>query len=210
MASNPQWCLSLDEWQQTFGDWIFRGDAPVLLNASIFFDFRALAGEAELVTQLRDWLNQRIGDNRQFLKLMTGNALGKRPPLGLVRDFVVDDAAGTPGTLDLKTQGTAVFVDAGRVMALAAGEPATGTAARLRAASARLGLPAQEAEGWVEAFHFIQQLRMRRHHLQLSRGEAMHNRLDPDSLSAMDRLGLKEAFRQGKRMQARLEGLFQY
>jgi len=48
MGSNPQWCLSLEEWQRTFADWLFRGDAPVLLNASIFFDFRALAGEGAL------------------------------------------------------------------------------------------------------------------------------------------------------------------
>ncbi|HNA82152.1 MAG TPA: DUF294 nucleotidyltransferase-like domain-containing protein, partial [Thiobacillaceae bacterium] len=48
MAGNPKWCLSLEEWQSTFSDWLFRGDAPVLLNASIFFDFRALAGDANL------------------------------------------------------------------------------------------------------------------------------------------------------------------
>ncbi|TNF55829.1 MAG: CBS domain-containing protein [Gammaproteobacteria bacterium] len=210
MASNPRWCLSLDEWQQSFGDWIFQGDAPVLLNASIFFDFRTLAGEARLARELRDWLHLRIRDNQHFLKRMAGNALGKHPPLGLVRDFVVDAAAGQVGTLDLKASGTAIFVDAARVMALAAGESATGTAARLRGSGPRLGLEADEVQGWVEAFHFIQQLRMRRHHLQLGRGEAMHNRLDPDSLSAMDRLGLKEAFRQGKRLQARLEELYQF
>jgi len=60
MAGNPKWCLSLEEWQHTFGDWIFRGDAPVLLNASIFFDFRALAGDARLAEGLRAWLNGKI------------------------------------------------------------------------------------------------------------------------------------------------------
>ncbi|CAK0780543.1 CBS domain-containing protein [Gammaproteobacteria bacterium] len=39
MASNPQWCLSLSEWKDTFADWIHRGDAPVLLNATIFLIF---------------------------------------------------------------------------------------------------------------------------------------------------------------------------
>lgn len=210
MASNPQWCLSLEEWLRTFDDWIFRGDAPVLLNASIFFDFRALAGDAELLTALRTGLHQRIRDNRQFLKLMTVNALGKRPPVGLVRDFVVEDDAEVPKTLDLKAGGAAIFVDAARIFALAAGQPATGTALRLRQAGPVLGLAADEVEAWIEAFHFIQQLRMRRHLSQIEHGEAMHNRLNPDHLSAMDRLGLKEAFRQAKRLQARLEGLYQF
>src|SRR5487761_2801479 len=59
MASNPRWCLSLEEWQNVFSDWIARGDAPVLLNAAIFFDFRALYGNENLVIQLRTWLHEK-------------------------------------------------------------------------------------------------------------------------------------------------------
>ncbi|MFC6519506.1 DUF294 nucleotidyltransferase-like domain-containing protein [Undibacterium arcticum] len=36
MASNPQWCLSLDEWRDRFTQWIIEGDPQALLNASIF------------------------------------------------------------------------------------------------------------------------------------------------------------------------------
>ncbi|OGT87759.1 MAG: prohead protease, partial [Gammaproteobacteria bacterium RIFOXYA12_FULL_61_12] len=90
MASNPKWCLSLEEWQETFSTWIHRGDAQVLMHSSIFFDFRPLYGQEELAHRLREWLNHCIADNRQFLKLMAINALGRRPPLGIVRDFVLD------------------------------------------------------------------------------------------------------------------------
>ena len=109
MASNPKWCLSLEEWQHTFGGWMFRGDAPVLLNASIFFDFRALAGDTRLAEALRAWLNGRVKENHQFLRLMVQNALGNRPPLGLVRDFVVDGEDAEANTLDLKLHGTTLF-----------------------------------------------------------------------------------------------------
>ena len=117
MASNPKWCLSLDEWKDTFADWIHRGDAPVLLNATIFFDFRPLFGKQELAHELRAWLNAKIKDNRLFLKHMVQNALGNRPPLGLVRDFVVDG-----GTLDLKLNGIAPFVDAARIFGACGGK----------------------------------------------------------------------------------------
>ncbi len=210
MAMNPNWCLSLEEWQRIFGEWIFRGDAPVLLNASIFFDFRALAGDARLADALRGWLNQRARDNRQFLRLLTQNALGNRPPLGLVRDFVLDDDPAHPHTLDLKLHGTTPFVDAARIFALAAGLADTGTAARLRGAGAAWKLKASEVASWVEAFHFIQHLRLRLHHQQLDRELPLSNRLDPDDLAPLERGTLKEAFRQAKRLQSTLESYFQF
>jgi CBS domain-containing protein len=37
MASNPQWCLSLEEWKQQFGRWVANSDPQALLHAVIFF-----------------------------------------------------------------------------------------------------------------------------------------------------------------------------
>jgi CBS domain-containing protein len=210
MASNPKWCLSLEEWQQTFGDWIFRGDAPVLLNASIFFDFRALAGDARLAEELRIWLNCRIKDNRQFLKLMVLNALGNRAPLGLLRDFVVDGEGEEANTIDLKLHGTTPFVDAARIFALAAGLEETITVRRLRGAGEVWKLNSQEVESWVESFLFIQQMRLQLHLSQLEKGMPLSNRLDPERLTAVERQALKEAFRQVKKLQGRLESFFQF
>jgi CBS domain-containing protein len=56
MASNPKWCLSLEEWKRTFNGWIGGGSPESLLNASIFFDFRALYGAEHLAEELRGWL----------------------------------------------------------------------------------------------------------------------------------------------------------
>jgi CBS domain-containing protein len=210
MAGNPKWCLSLEEWQHTFGDWMFRGDAPVLLNASIFFDFRALAGDARLAEELRTWLNGRIKEKRPFLRLMVQNALGNRPPIGLVRDFVLDGEGDQAHTLDLKLHGTTPFVDAARIFALAAGLDATGTLARLRGAGEAWKLAAQEVEAWATSFLFIQQMRLQLHQAQLASGHALSNRLDPETLSNVQRQALKEAFRQAKKQQGRLESFFQF
>lgn len=210
MAMNPKWCLSQEEWQDAFGEWLFRGDAPVLLNASIFFDFRALAGDTRLASALRSWLNGRIKENRRFLRLMTENALGNRPPLGLVRDFVVDGEGGEANTFDLKLHGATPFVDAARIFALAAGVDVTGTVPRLRAAGEIWRLNAQEVEAWVESFLFIQQLRLGLHRTQLEAGRPLGNRLNPEHLSTVERQGLKEAFRQARKLQNRLESFFQF
>ncbi len=210
MAGNPKWCLSFEEWQATFADWIFRGDAPVLLNASIFFDFRALAGDPRLAESLRNWLNDKVRENRQFLRLMVQNALGNRPPLGLIRDFVLDGEGDEASSIDLKLHGTTLFVDAARIFALAAGIAETGTVRRLRGAGEAWRLSSQEVEAWVEGFLFIQQLRLRLHQSQFESGRGLSNRFDPDKLTTVERQALKEAFRQARKLQGRLERFFQF
>ncbi|MCL4470517.1 MAG: DUF294 nucleotidyltransferase-like domain-containing protein, partial [Gammaproteobacteria bacterium] len=206
MASNPQWCLSLDEWKGKFAEWIHRGDAPMLLNAAIFFDFRPLFGKHELAQDLRNWLHASIKENRLFLKHMAANALANRPPLGLVRDFVV----GEKHTLDLKFNGITPFVDAARIFSLYAGAGETSTIRRLRASGTQWRVEPAELEAWIDAFLFIQLLRLRIQHQQSEAGSELSNRVNPDSLNDLDRRILKEAFRQARKLQATLEKYFQF
>jgi len=204
MASNPKWCLSTDEWRAQFSHWIDAGGPEELLNASIFFDFRALYGEQALAADLQAWLAAKIQGNPRFLKQMTQNALRNVPPLGLVRDFVLSEDTRHPHTLDLKLNGSMPFVDGARIFALAGGQSATGTAQRLKQAGQALGIPDEEIGSWVQAFHFIQLLRLRHQHEQERKGLAPDNYLNPDMLSMLDRRILKEAFRQARKLQARL------
>lgn len=203
MASNPQWCLSLQEWQRIFSGWINNGTPQALLHASIFFDFRALHGTQALAEELRMWLSGAVRDNTRFLHQMAENALGIRPPLGVVRDFVL----GKEHTLDLKLNGITPFVDAARIFSLATGVTHTSTIQRLRACAASLNIHASAIEAWIDAFLFIQVLRMRHHDEQ----KALHpddctldNLIDPEHLNELDRRILKEAFRQARKLQARL------
>ncbi len=200
MASNPELCLSLDEWKEKFAKWIDHGDPPALLNATIFFDFRALFGLSSLAEKLRLWLAKHVEGNSRFLHQMAANALRNRPPLGLVRDF----SLGDDNTLDLKLNGISPFVDAARIFSLATGGLQTGTLQRLRQAAAPLHLPPREAEAWGEAFLFIQLLRLRLHHEQIEAGLPMSNKVNPGQLNNLDRRILKEAFRQARKLQARL------
>ena len=177
MARNPRWCLSAEQWRSVFDDWIRKPEPEALLNASIFFDFRPLAGEARLSGALRESVLGQAKANRGFLRALTENALSSRPALGLLHDFSAD-------TLDLKASGARPFVDAARVLALAEGIAETSTARRLRAR--------QEAKA-ADAFHFIQGLRLRHGNL-----------LAVASLSTIERRVLKEAFREGVLLQQRI------
>ncbi|MEN6628316.1 MAG: putative nucleotidyltransferase substrate binding domain-containing protein, partial [Sulfuricella sp.] len=198
MASNPQWCLSLGEWRECFAGWIDQGDPEALLNAAIFFDFRPLFGAQHLAGDLRQWLAGKAAANPRFLHQMAANALRNRPPLGLIRDFVVGDGH----TLDLKLNGITPFVDAARIYSLAAGSVHTHTTQRLSAAT--LNIQKTETDAWIDAFQFIQLLRLRIQHQQCEAGSEPSNRIDPDSLNDLDQRILKEAFRQARKLQSRL------
>jgi CBS domain-containing protein len=159
---------------------------------------------------LRAWLAGNVKQNRLFLKFMAENALANRPPLGLVRDFVVATGGEQAHTLDLKLHGVTPFVDAARIFALYAGVSESGTIARLRGAARAWDIPAPEVEAWVGAFHFIQLLRLRRQHVAQTKGETANNRIDPEQLNELDRRILKEAFRQARKLQAQMASYFEF
>ena len=215
MASNRECCLAVDEWRAKFAGWVREPTPTALLNANIFFDFRPLFGNATLAERLRNWLLGITQDNRFFLRMMTANALQAEPPLGLIRTFKTDEGANQ-GTIDLKTQGTRVFVDAARALALGLGTPETNTGQRLWATARRLNVPERHVAAVIDAFQFLQMMRLR-----AQRGEFIdptderaadparnRNRIDPYALNELDQRMLKESFRQARELQRRLQQTF--
>lgn len=203
MAGNPQLCLSLDEWQRKFGEWLETTDPQAILNATIFFDFRPLCGDERLAAVLRQWLLSRTPQAGRLLRAMVEGTLNWPSPLGWLSSFRCDDDPEFPHSIDLKLHGVRPFVDAARIWALAHGVAATNTAERLRGVASRLNLSGQDIAAFVAAMDHVQRLRFDR---QLTcdddRGA---NRVDPDQLNALDREVLKESFRQAKRIQQLLE-----
>jgi CBS domain-containing protein len=200
MASNPKWCLSLEEWQATFDNWIYHGAPMDLLHSTIFFDFRPLYGADHLGTALRTWLQQTAPKNTRFLHQLAVNALRNRPPLGVVRDFVTSEGH----TVDLKLNGITPFVDAARIFSLAVGGMQTNTVERLREIAVPLNIKPHDLDAYCEAFLFLQLLRLRLHHEQNEAGKPLTNRVDPDTLNDLDRRILKEVFRQARKLQTKL------
>jgi len=199
MASNPKWCLSLAEWKDTFDKWIYHGAPMNLLHSTIFFDFRPLFGATHLADDLRQWLGETAAKNTRFLHQLAVNALRNKPPLGIVRDFVTSD-----GLIDLKLNGITPFVDASRIFSLAHGVGATNTLQRLRDAGEKLRITSSDIDAYCDAFLFIQLLRLRLHHEQCQGGEKLTNKVDPDTLNALDSRILREAFRQARKLQTKL------
>jgi CBS domain-containing protein len=204
MAGNPECCLSEQEWRNRFARWLDQGTPEHLLKATIFFDFRPLYGDSAAVEPLRQWLLEQTARNSRFRRQLAENTLHIRPPLGLFGEFKLRHGGEHAHTLDLKVQGLTPFVDAARLIALAHHIGETNTEERLRVAAEKGALRHEDVAAWSEAYHYIQLLRMRSHRRQASKGLPLSNRLDPDSLNELDRRILKEAFRQGRKLQSKI------
>ncbi|RMH82131.1 CBS domain-containing protein [Pseudomonas sp. AOB-7] len=204
MASNPELCLSRQEWSRRFAGFVLEATPENLLSSTIYFDLRAIWGPDEGCEQLREELLGRIGNNSLFQQMMAENALRQRPPVGRFRDFVVVRSGADKDTLDLKVQGLTPFVDGARLLALAHNVAAVGTLERLRALVAKGVIEALDGAAFEEAYHFIQQTRMQQHQLQARDELPYSNRVDPDRLNHLDRRILRESFRQAQRLQSSL------
>ncbi|NWG74814.1 MAG: CBS domain-containing protein, partial [Rubrivivax sp.] len=203
MAGNPQCCLTPDEWWARFDAWIEHGAPSDLLNASIYFDFRALAGRAELVQPLRERLLRAAAKTPRFMKQMAENALRNRVPLNW-RGAIETQERGGRRWLDLKLNGTVLFVDAARLFALVNGVAATGTRARFEEAGAAMNVAAAEREAWASAFEVLQMMRLRAQ-IDGDGDPENPNRIDLERLNDIDRRVLKEVYRVARSLQQRLE-----
>lgn len=203
MASNPKLCLSQQEWLTRFSRWIEQGNPQDLLNASIFFDFRALAGNANLLIPLKDYVLTKAVATPRFIKLLAENSLNIRVPLnwlGAIEFTEIDDKK----TIDLKLQGTAIIVDVARIYSLAHGIEVTNTRERLTAVGRALNIPESESAAWITAFEFLQTQR-----LTVQIGDARvagnPNVIDIDQLNSVDRSILKEALLKVRSLQQLLQ-----
>lgn len=202
MAGNPPCCLTLPQWQARFARWIDGGSPQELLQASVFFDLRALAGRTDWVEELRAGILARTRATPRFIRLLVQAHLEHRVPLSWWGGLRTR-RDGAHRWLDVKLQGTALLVEGARILALAHGVAATGTRERLLAGGAAAGVPAAEVQGWVAAFDYLQTLRLVR---QMEPGSQQQpNQVDVRRLNALEQRMLRAALAAIAGLQQRLQ-----
>jgi CBS domain-containing protein len=209
MASNPEWCQPEDRWLDTFLGWIKDPSPHPLLMASIFFDFRPIHAGTNFPYLLEDQLLKAIRKSGLFLRFMAKNSLINRPPLSLLKRFVVEKSGEHKNKFDLKQRGLTPVVDAARVLSLSLGIKTQNTLDRLEEIS-RIGIIDTNFHADLrEAYEFLIYLQISRHLDALAKGGEPDNFLDPASLNGLQRKMLKESFAVVRRLQETIEFRFQ-
>ena len=192
MATN--WCKPLVEMRDVFTDWIRGASAESLVEAAIFFDFRAICGDLD-VEPLHDVMAD-APENQLFLARLARVARGFRPPLGLFRRIRAED-----GMVDLKTGGLAPIVAMARVYGLEVRTRLRPTRERLEAAIAGGAVSRELGETLIETYRFLLQLRLQQQLAAVKAGEKPDNRIVLEWLSPVEQRHLKDAFQAIRELQ---------
>jgi len=194
MARTAEWRQPRRRWAEYFRRWTDEPEPKALMLTCVFFDLRAVHGEAALLAGLRREVLQQTRGNRIFLAHMVGNALKHRPPLSVFGGISAVRHGEVADAVDLKHSGLVPIVDLARVYALAGGHEAVNTHDRLLVAAEGGEVSAQSARDLRDALEFLAALRIRHQARQMERGLPPDNLLSLGSLSNFERGLLKNAF----------------
>lgn len=118
MASNREWCLSEDEWEQKFKHWIYNPTDQNILLSSIFFDFNFVYGARVLVKKMSKIVSENINENSRFFMFLAQDALKNSSPIGFFRQFLVDQDGAHKDQFNIKQRALMPLIDAARVLTL--------------------------------------------------------------------------------------------
>lgn len=195
MAQNSQWQLSLTQWIKQFSDWIETPSPQALLNATIFFDMRAIFGEITLFNHLQKSILTLTKNNDIFIAALTQNALQSSPPLGFFRNFALERDGSEVKGIDLKHKGNVLINDMVRVYSLAFGVEEVNTNKRIQKLMDKSVIDSDLAFNLLDAWEFIAHKRLVNQGQQFKQGKTVSNYILPDNLSALVRHQLKDTFK---------------
>ncbi|MGX9726256.1 MAG: DUF294 nucleotidyltransferase-like domain-containing protein [Candidatus Electronema sp. VV] len=208
MAVNPKWRQPLSAWKQCFSDWAALPEPEEVLNASIFFDFRAGFGKAILADELRQHLNGLTKKSELYLFHLARQCLDAKAPLSFFKNFIVDKDGEHKNKLDIKVQGLTPFVNFARILALQHGIRETNTLARLQVLGKENILSEELLATATDAYEMQMQLRLVHQLNQLEADTPPDNHIAPADLSELDRRMLRDAFEVIDRLHGVLKTFF--
>lgn len=200
MSTEREFRQPLEHWVKAFREWVADVGAEGSIQGSIVFDFRRIAGTLDAAESLDDVLHEG-SRNPGFAVHLAWRALNTGPPLGLFDRLVTERRGAHAGTIDIKHRGLLIITAIARASALPRGVLAKSTLDRLRAVARLGGMDEDVAGDLEEAFRFLWGVRLRHQTTMALRGSEPDDHVDPRTLGAVTRRGLREAFRVIERVQ---------
>ena len=203
-ADNPLFSRSRSAWAAAARTWITDPTREgALLLSSIVADSRPIT-EVTIGRAVTDTIRETTR-SADFLDALLRYTLTARPPVGFIRDFVVEHSGEHRGGLDLKRGGLLPISALARWLAIAMGEVRGSTPERLSRAAAAGLLSTDEAETLTGAFKDVYELLLRQEVAAIRDGRPLSNWIAPRDLDPLTRRHLRDSFRAISTVQAQLE-----
>jgi len=205
MVTNPQWRQPLARFKDTVRDWIYGHDPEGPMHLAIFIDSLAVAGDASLLVEARDYLDRILVGSDSFLARFASaiDHFDDHPSWWQRLTARRDEQP-----LDLKKLGTFPIVHGVRTLALQRRLRINGTAARLRALVEQQQIDAQLARDVLDALHHLMALKLTHQLRQQRAGQQPGNLVRPSELGILERDPLRDALGIVRRFRTMLQQRF--
>jgi CBS domain-containing protein len=192
MVSNPSWCQPLKEFKNQIFQWVVKFKEP-LLDLAIFCDAKAVAGDASLLEEAKQYLYERLQDNQAFFSHFAKPTISFETPLSLFTTFIVDKSH--ENQLDIKKGGIFPIVHGVRSLALEHKIMETSTLKRIKVLTEKGIFETAFATDLTEALGFMISLRLEFELNKMKQGQAYDNYIQPSQLNKLERDLLKDSLK---------------
>ncbi len=195
IASNPKWCKPLTVWKSYFDEWIRNCEPQQVIDFSIFFDFRAIYGDSELVTELNNFISSSLQKTPFFLSQVAQNVLIFKTPIRLFGTIVTSMGKEHSGRVDVKSPTMAIVCFA-RVYALQKNIHETNTLLRLDAMRQMGILLESKHRNLVTVYETLLRMRLWNQALAIEQNQQLDNWVDLSQMGNMEEVILRECFKE--------------
>jgi len=206
MAKNPRWCVPLKTWKNYFSGWINTPDPQNILDVSIFFDFRPVAGNFELAHELRKHVSQLIQDKQMFFYNFAENVLNFKTAVRFTGNIITEKRDNRE-LFDLKYAITPVVMFA-RIYALYKNIDSSNTVERLTILNREQVLSDNDFNEILFGYNYLMQLRYKHQIEMADRNLPPDNLIDIKELTDIEMTLIKKIFASVTRLQSMLSMQF--
>ncbi|MFW2584829.1 DUF294 nucleotidyltransferase-like domain-containing protein [Aliarcobacter butzleri] len=189
MVSNPYWCKTADEYKTDITKWINSPDMKSYLDLAIFIDAFAVAGDKELLINLKEYLYNKIQSKDIFMAYFAKSTLAFDTPTTFSSFMAKDDL------INIKKAAIFPIVQGIRSLALKEKIKETTTIKRIKILEARNILEKTKAAELIEAFEIASTLRLKNQLDCIQEEVALTNEINTNDLGKIERDLLKESFK---------------
>lgn len=189
MVSNPFWCKTVSDYKNETARWI---EAPAMQNymdLAIFFDSFAVAGNKELLINLKDDLFNKLHDKYVFMAYFAKATLTFDTP------NIVTNIMSKTHFIDIKKTAVFPIVQGIRSLALREKIRETTTIKRIKILVDKKILEKEKSAELLEAFEVVNTLRLKTQLEYIHDGKKVTNEINTHILSKIERDLLKESFK---------------
>ena len=189
MVSNPFWCKTVNAYKNEIARWIESPTLQNYMDLAIFLDSFAVAGNKELLINLKNDLFDKVHDKDVFLAYFAKATLTFDTP------NTITNIINKSHYIDIKKAAIFPIVQGIRSLALREKIKETTTIKRIKILEDKKILEKEKVAELLEVFEFVNTLRLKTQLEYIHNGKKINNEINSHSLGKIERDLLKDSFK---------------